>query len=108
MTGEEHYRRAEQLLDSVDGTTDDDYIALARAQVHANLAVAAAVALVGADDMPEADGHAWRYAAGTKLPSGADPADNADDELGRALYEAYDEHETSAGRRPEPDHDGLF
>lgn len=61
----------------------------------------------GSSHDPQVD-DAWRYAAGSKAQAGADPADNADAELDRALYEAYDEHETSAGRRPEPDHDGPF
>jgi hypothetical protein len=76
MTGDEHYREAEQLLtEGADAEEDIDTYLLRKAHVHATLALAAAVALAGADDMPEADGHAWRYAAGTKPPSAADTDD---------------------------------
>jgi hypothetical protein len=60
-TGPDHYRRAEELL-ARDGSLTGE--ALAAAQVHATLALAAATALAGGGRI-EAD--AWRAAAGTRL-----------------------------------------
>ncbi|MFI7449589.1 hypothetical protein ACIBQX_18980 [Nonomuraea sp. NPDC049714] len=75
MTGPEHYQRAENLLRdltkaecSMSGRTDQVAMerTLAKAQVHATLALAAATAL---NDYPEgapiADIRAWRATAGT-------------------------------------------
>ena len=48
MNGPEHYRRAERCIEQADGCADGDPLsqgALARAQVHATLALAAATAL---------------------------------------------------------------
>jgi len=72
MNGPDHYRKAEELLVSAvetheGGPADTN---LARAQVHATLALAAATALTGAasagnfDEQPDLD--AWIKAAGVK------------------------------------------
>lgn len=54
MTGPEHYQRAEQLVGR--GSADD----VARAQVHATLALAAATALNDAEEgMSQDQHHAW-------------------------------------------------
>lgn len=68
MTGAEHYRRAEQLLESVTISradviairSDRDPQVIVAAQAHAVLALAAATAL-GRHDNPE-----WLNVAGTK------------------------------------------
>ena len=65
MTGPEHYRQAEELLDGLRGrdrgsVPGEDGI-VTEAQVHAILALAAATAL-GSDGM---ESRAWRQAAGT-------------------------------------------
>ena len=65
MTGPEHYREAERLVAAVStGELTGD--ALARAQVHAALALAAATAMAAqpqgdglAPAMPTADAHEW-------------------------------------------------
>jgi hypothetical protein len=60
MTGPEHYREAERLLEaSKDRGSADETARIAEAQVHATLALAAATALSGADD-----DQAWQRAAG--------------------------------------------
>lgn len=75
MTGPEHYREAEKLLDACknssgrlvveDGTAE----VLAAALVHAQLAGAAATALSdthpNGEGMPQRDFKAWKKAAGT-------------------------------------------
>jgi hypothetical protein len=69
MTGPEHYRRAEQLMESMtrmragEVIIRGDQLSLAAAQAHATLALAAATAL-GKSDF---DFRAWVDAAGTKL-----------------------------------------
>ena len=79
MTGPEHYRTAEQLLDwaanSEPGGETERY-RLSAAQVHATLALAAATALTAGDDDYHADYHAvqagmteWRTVAGDQTPA---------------------------------------
>lgn len=65
MTGPEHYREAERLLER--GTAES----ITEADVHATLALAAATALMHDDDstMPE-DFTAWREAAGAPAYTG--------------------------------------
>lgn len=69
MTGPEHYRTAERILDEIE--ENPDTVAhrttwrLSRAQVHATLALAAATAT-------DADSREWAEVAGTK-PSGNHP-----------------------------------
>lgn len=58
MTGPEHYQAAEELLDVAAKTANGDALeryAVAAAQVHATLALAAATAMDGADPQ----GVAW-------------------------------------------------
>lgn len=78
MDGVFHYRQAERLLAEADETHDGQPADtnIARAQVHATLALAAATALLGpvaaggyADDK---DLKAWAEAAGTKPGTAAD------------------------------------
>lgn len=60
--GPQHYRAAERILDKVNaGLADDKEIdwALAEAQVHAMLAVAAATALTGGPEATDTDRAAW-------------------------------------------------
>ena len=57
MTGPEHYREAERLLDLA-----PDQMLVARAQVHATLALAAAAA-IGSSDLPSGDWDDWRFVA---------------------------------------------
>lgn len=74
MTGPEHYRKAEELIDIVnDGHAIDTMLSieqlLAMAQVHATLALTAATAMLGpvaASGYDDADLDAWREAAGVK------------------------------------------
>ena len=68
MTGPEHYREAERLLDeAADTSTNEAEAAIAtRAQAHATLALAAATAVKS-----PTDGHAWVEVAGTKLSCGS-------------------------------------
>ncbi len=69
MTGPEHFKHAEQLLDWASAGELDSNIEryhLAAAQVHATLAVAAATALMS--DVPIVDWRAWYKAAGTPRP----------------------------------------
>lgn len=73
MTGPEHYRHAETLLDmaSDDETgSDEERFHQAQAQVHATLALAAATALAHHGDIPTFDSEAWYDAAAT-LTGGA-------------------------------------
>lgn len=77
MTGPEHYKRAEGLLDQLRrahasvGTTvnvDKAAVLLAEAQVHATLALAAASALNDNEPgLPVDDFNEWREAVGTNL-----------------------------------------
>lgn len=79
MTGPEHYREAERLLDIA---TNDNWSREARteavplAQVHATLALAAATALLGAfsaaclEDGIEDDTLTEWYEAASEIPSG--------------------------------------
>lgn len=81
MTGPEHYRAAERLADRAhyftygDGADPETGAALAaEAQVHATLALAAAVALgEGFHGMHTRDAHAWRQVAATTPPAPVDP-----------------------------------
>ncbi|WP_406467089.1 hypothetical protein [Streptomyces sp. NBC_01594] len=72
MTGPEHYRAAEKLLDHAFGIEDrgsaEDVSLLAEAQVHATLALAAATAMHGHPDgqMHSSDYNAWDDAVGVK------------------------------------------
>lgn len=66
MTGPEHYQKAIAILDAV-AQTKTTADAIAAAQVHATLALAAATALYDADLASGADVEyqAWRAVAGT-------------------------------------------
>ena len=73
MTGPEHYRQAEEILEALAalaaaGTLPEAHsTALHRqAQVHATLALAAATALRGHEGLPERDRKAWFEAAATR------------------------------------------
>jgi len=74
MTGPEHYKMAETLAKVADEGSVDWESTLARAQVHATLALAAATALNdgvntnGEGGMPGADFRAWLAAAGIREP----------------------------------------
>jgi hypothetical protein len=81
MTGPEHYREAERLLDAAtdndgDIQTDGGMTAniLAAAQVHATLAQAAAIAIPQTRAQILAEMKAWADVAGTR--SDSDPLDN--------------------------------
>lgn len=66
-TGPEHYREAERIVSLIDqGRIGQDMAnSLAKAQVHATLALAAATALNDADGgAPVADWDAWKAVAG--------------------------------------------
>ena len=69
-SGPEHYRVAERTLDEVVSGVypEDDQVtwALAKAQVHATLALAAATAMAADGDMAGPDFIAWDNAAGVK------------------------------------------
>jgi hypothetical protein len=71
MTGPEHYRLAELIIEGTrDKTINADVAAAiaAAAQVHATLALAAATGLNdGESGMPVSDWREWREAAGTKV-----------------------------------------
>ena len=74
MTGPEHYRLAERLLEDADehahgGDTEMETLTISHAQVHATLAVAAATALTGYGQLPTYDGDAWMNAAASVRPS---------------------------------------
>lgn len=68
MTGPEHYREAEDLLARASQVTEWDAAHVARAQVHATLALAAAAALSsylpGQDGMPMRESLAWLATCG--------------------------------------------
>ena len=70
MTGPEHYQLAEELVaectadDGSVGVGDGGEAILAAAQVHATLALAAALAM-GLTYLPAPDWDAWRKAAAT-------------------------------------------
>ena len=70
MTGPEHYREAEKILELT--SLEDHYrnYHLQAAQVHATLAAAAATALTAGDryQAMQADMTEWRMAAGNPLP----------------------------------------
>jgi hypothetical protein len=75
MTGPEHYREAERLVEEANRVGHEDPARgsgiLAAAQVHATLADAAATALNDADaGTPMPEWHNWRVAAG--YPAKAD------------------------------------
>ncbi|MEU9333192.1 hypothetical protein AB0D49_08500 [Streptomyces sp. NPDC048290] len=82
MTGPEHYREAQSLLDSCktsDGAVvieDGNEQLLAAAQVHATLALAAATALIdttrAAPRSDMQDRAAWRRVAGVPVPEDDD------------------------------------
>jgi hypothetical protein len=63
MTGPEHYRRAEILIEDMDqgGGLLPNRIALA--QIHATLAFAAAAALMGRPTVPHQELNAWSKVA---------------------------------------------
>ena len=68
MTGPEHYRQAEEILETARTTTanGNEPIAIARATAHAILALAAATALNdGKAGVEQADWDAWGSVAGT-------------------------------------------
>ena len=66
MTGPEHYRAAEKDIDAVPGVDNADLpMLLARTQVHATLALAAATALCTGRSMLDKEFHAWDMTAGT-------------------------------------------
>ncbi|MER7126688.1 hypothetical protein [Micrococcus luteus] len=72
MTGADHYREAEQLLEVAgkvvrlsDGSSPEVALLLAEAQVHATLALAAATALNDAEGgLSRPDWEAWKATAG--------------------------------------------
>jgi hypothetical protein len=70
VTGPEHYVAAENLLakaGSPDASGEDERHAVAAAQVHATLALAAATALNDSDSGQPFDDHqAWREVAATR------------------------------------------
>lgn len=71
-TGPEHYQAAELLLDMASNDelgSDAEIYHVAKAQVHATLAHAAAKAMADGDWMPSQDSAAWREAAGGKEPA---------------------------------------
>lgn len=80
MTGPEHYREAERLLNEagVEGTEGTYFVrpeSLAAAQVHATLALTAATAMQAAVDgsepgMAPQEYDAWYKAAGAKVTKG--------------------------------------
>lgn len=100
MTGPEHFREAERLVQLVDdgkaGSGWHETIAQAQAQVHATLALAAATALPHAGEMPVADHDAWFAAAGSRAaaalsagkPPAAQPLAAVVDVAGLAVEEA--------------------
>lgn len=76
MTGPEHYRYAEQLLDMAGDDelgSDAERYRIAKAQVHATLGLAAALAAARLGEMPAWDADAWYSAAVT--PNPGTPAD---------------------------------
>jgi hypothetical protein len=82
MTGPEHYREAERLIKGLTTDTGAVYVedgneqALALAQVHATLALAAATSMSAPLDgepetgLPQRDAEAWYQAAGVKPKGG--------------------------------------
>ena len=72
MTGPEHYREAERLLDL---STADNPVTAAEAQVHATLALAAATA-ISSTCMPGADWDAWQQAAGVPFVLAGETSDD--------------------------------
>ena len=76
MTGPEHYREAEWDIDrAIEAAADSGHEAghyLARAQVHATLAVAAAT-MTGIFALTPADGHEWRKALDPEYAAGVTP-----------------------------------
>jgi hypothetical protein len=70
MTGPEHYREAEEDMAAMNGKSPDGVQALlARAQVHATLALAAATALGTSEGQPPDDRNAWLKAASSWVNS---------------------------------------
>ncbi len=75
MTGPEHYRMAERMIGraaSDDLGSDSERYHLAKAQVHATLALAAAWSLANQGAMPIADSDAWLQVASLHAPIEAD------------------------------------
>ncbi|MFC8945953.1 hypothetical protein [Streptomyces rochei] len=77
MTGPEHYREAERLLQGLMTERGDVYVeegneqVIGIAQAHATLALAAATAMSGtANGMARVDFNAWDKAAGVPLDGG--------------------------------------
>jgi hypothetical protein len=96
MNGPEHYQKAQQYLEKAAGSLHSDYDGyVARAQVHATLALAAATAI---NDYPEgaplADVAAWRAVAGVKAQDDPRPSVRGGDPIG---------HEAELGYRREQD-----
>lgn len=86
MTGPEHYREAERLLEEFTAEVEvrvealPTYMAalqtgMAQAQAHATLALAAATALRGSEQhgLPIRDWDEWHLAAGVKRAKDAEP-----------------------------------
>jgi hypothetical protein len=72
MTGPEHYQKAEECLKKANGSLSPEYDGyVARAQVHATLALAAATALGQCPEPRGADISAWESAAGCWKPTSA-------------------------------------
>lgn len=76
MNGPEHFRRANAILASIDAQRrEGDRVsisdAIAAAQVHATLALAAAIAMSRSGEMPVPDAEAWEAAAATPSRDGA-------------------------------------
>ncbi|WP_189055934.1 hypothetical protein [Longimycelium tulufanense] len=71
MTGPEHYRIAEKLLNRAEEGEETPHL-IQLAQVHATLALAAAAGLNDAKNgLPGADGGSWRKIAGERRGAGA-------------------------------------
>ncbi len=72
MTGPEHYREAERLLEEAHESEIFQYKRLHEAQIHATLALAAATALSGADGSETWDYSDWLTVTGAG--AGSKPA----------------------------------
>lgn len=68
MTGPKHYLASEALIDGVQPAADDLAARLQLAQVHATLALAAAVAAVGWGEAPSHSAREWDKAAAIREP----------------------------------------
>lgn len=78
MTGPDHYAHAEGLLEKA---ADDDlgsaieHYRIAKARVHATLALAAAFACARLGEMPIRDSDAWQATAGTQTEVAGNPGE---------------------------------